>query len=736
MEPVHHPSPRIRFGVFEVDLQTEELYKSGMRVKIQNQPFKVLSLLLERPGEIISREEMQQRLWGGDQTTVDFDHSLGTAMNKLREALGDSADNPRFIETMARRGYRFIAPIRTDPAPPTPKPFLAAPLAVETQAPAPETLPPARQRWNHWAFLALIAVALLLTVGGLLAWWSAVAAPFQTPLRISQVTYSGRVFPGEPLQENLGAMATDGSRIYFLQIENGREELMQALIADGETSLLPVPSEIAAPSLGDISPDGSQLVVRNYLIPEAEQPLWILPTLGGTARSFSNIQAHDATVMPDGKRILYANGTDLFIANEDGTGSKKFAALPGRAFWLRWSPDGSELRFTLINSLNHTTSLWEIGADGKNLRPLFPDWSHPSSECCGSWTADGKYFVFQSAHNGLNNIWVLARPSWFSFGEAKPIQITNGPLSYQAPITANTGHRLYFIGKDSRSMLLKFDNTSKQFVPYGRMLSSAQLVAFSRDGASVAWINPEDSSLWSSRADGSQRLQLTSSPMEVFMMHWSPDGKRIVLMAREPGKVWRIYTMDSQGGDLAPVLHEARNEADPSWSADGTSIAFGRLPELMAEKSLPKSIYILNLKTKQMTTLPNSEGLFSPRWSPDGRYIVAMTLDQSKLILYDVAAKSWKTLIARPAHDPVWSHDSHWIYFDDFVAKDQPVYRVSAPGGQLEQVAGLESVQPPDALDFRFAGLTPQDVPLVNARISSANIYSMNLDEKYGEPAM
>ena len=99
-------------------------------------------------------------------------------------------------------------------------------------------------------------------------------------------------------------------------------------------------------------------------------------------------------------------------------------------------------------------------------------------------------------------------------------------------------------------------------------------------------------------------------------------------------------------------------------------------------------------------------------------------------MLCDVAAKSWRTLIARPAHDPVWPHDSHWIYFDDFVAKDQPVYRISAPGGQLEQVAGLESVQPPDALDFRFAGLTPQDIPLVNARISSANIDSVNPDEK------
>ena len=732
METVHHTSARIRFGVFEVDLQTEELYKSGMRVKIQNQPFKVLSLLLERPGEIVSRDEMQQRLWGGDQTTVDFDHSLGTAMNKLREALGDSADNPRFIETMARRGYRFIAPIRTDAEAAAPNPFLATPFAVQTQISAHEGSP-AAERGRRWLQIGTAVGALLLLaliVGGLYLWLASGGEKFQTPLRISQVTYSGRVFPGEPLQENLGAMATDGSRIYFLQIENGREELMQALIADGETSLLPVPSEIAAPSLGNISPDGSQLVVRNYLIPEAEQPLWILPTLGGTARSFSNIQAHDATVMPDGKRILYANGTDLLIANEDGTGSKKFAALPGRAFWLRWSPDGSELRFTLINSLNHTTSLWEVGEDGKNLRPLFPDWSHPSSECCGSWTADGKYYVFQSAHNGLNNIWVLAKPTWFSGRASHPIQITNGPLSYQAPITANTGHRLFFIGKDSRSMLLKFDATLKQFVPYGRMLSAAQLVAFSRDGASVAWINPEDSSLWSSRADGSQRLQLTSSPMEVFMMHWSPDGKRIVLMAREPGKVWRIYTMDSDGGNLTPVLHDARNEADPSWSADGSSIAFGRLPELMAEKSLPKSIYILNPKTKQMTTLPNSEGLFSPRWSPDGKYIVAMTLDQSKLMLFDVAAKSWKTLIARPAHDPVWSHDSRWIYFDDFVAKDQPVYRISVPGGQLEQVAGLESVQPPDALDFRFAGLTPQDVPLVNARISSANIYSMNLGEK------
>ncbi len=728
MEPIHHSVSKVRFGVFEVDLQTEELYKSGMRVKIQNQPFKVLSLMLERPGEIVSRDEMQQRLWGGDQTTVDFDHSLGTAVNKLREALGDSADNPRFIETMARRGYRFIAPIRTAPEPPMTKPFLTASSSILMSSSTLEPLPPARQKWIRWP-MALAATVIVLVAVGLLVWWSAGTAKFQTPLRISQITFSGRVFPGEPLQENLAATATDGTRIYFQQFENGQAVLAQALIADGETSILAVPSEISAPSLGDISPDGSKLLVRNDLAPKAEQPLWIVPTLGGTARNFSNTLAHDATWMPDGKRILYAAGTDLLIANDDGTGPKKFAALPGRAFWLRWSPDGALLRFTLLNPLNHATSLWEISSTGKNLHPLLSNWSNPASECCGSWTPDGKSFVFQSAHNGSNNIWVLQEKSFLSkLRPVAPIQLTNGPLSYLAPITANTGHRLFFIGLDARSVLLKYDPLTQQFVPNGKALNAASLVDFSRDGGSVAWINPEDVSLWRSKVDGTQRLQLTAPPLEVFMMHWSPSGKRIVLMGREPGKLWRLYIVDAQGGDILPVLKETRNEADPDWSPDGNSLVFGRLPDLMAEKSLPKAIYIVDLKTRQVTTLPNSEGLFSPRWSPDGRYIVAMPLDQSKLVLYDTAAHTWKVLIARPAHDPVWSNDSRWIYFHDFLAQDQPVYRVSVPEGKLERVAGLKSVQPLDVLDFRFAGLTPGDVPLVSARISTANIYSIDLN--------
>src|ERR1700689_1142808 len=116
MSPLVESQSKVTFGLFEVDLQNGELWKAGKRIKIQSQPFKVLAALLERPGEVVSKEELQLRLWGKD-TTVDFDHSLGTAINKIREALGDSADNPRFIETLARRGYRFIAPVGYPPSP-------------------------------------------------------------------------------------------------------------------------------------------------------------------------------------------------------------------------------------------------------------------------------------------------------------------------------------------------------------------------------------------------------------------------------------------------------------------------------------------------------------------------------------------------------------------------------------------------------------------------------------------
>jgi Tol biopolymer transport system component len=650
----------------------------------------------------------------------------------LREALGDSAENPRFIETLARRGYRFIAPV-TATGHRHAEPFLhpiehgTGPREILEPHHAPSPPPAPAPRLSRFHQIAIALAAVLLVIAAFAAGLRMRAAQTAPPL-ISQLTFSGRVSPADPLFESFPGTATDGSRIYFPLIENGRGVLAQALIADGETSTLPLPDDLAAPSLGDISPDGSRLLLRNHLETAPEQALWIVSTTGGTARKVPGILAHDATWMPDGQRILYASGDDLYIARDNGAESRKFATLPGRAFWLRWSPDGMRLRLTLLNSETHTTALWQVDSNGSNAHALVLDnWNtSPPAECCGSWTDDGRYFVFQSSRGATSNIWELPEDTGL-FGRHGLIPVTNGPVDYQAPITERGGKRTFFIGLDTQSALLRYDSSSRIFVPFANGLSNARRVEFTREGSWVSWIRHDDRSLWRSRPDGSDLLQLTARPMQVFMMHWSPDGRQLVLMGRQPGKPWKVYTMDADGGHLQEVLDEARSEADPDWSPDGKSLVFGRLPDLMAEASQPKAIYMVVLATKAMTKLPGSDGLFSPRWSADGKYIAALSIDQKKLMLFDIAAKTWRVIAEGNIADPNWSHDDTAIYFHDFAQADQPIYKVVIKTGKTERVADLHDLRSANVVDYRFAGLAPGDVPLVSARLSAANIYAAEL---------
>lgn len=725
---------RYRFGLYEADSKAGELRKSGVRLRLQAQPFRLLLCLLERPGELVTREGLQQRLWG-DDTIVDFDHSLGTAINKLREALGDSADNPRFIETLARRGYRFIAQVTVNAdAPIEPSQTLAGvanlPSVATDPIPSPrsEEIPAAAvpNRTARWQIFVWTLITAAAGSAFFLGWLLRPA--YTPPPRITQITFSGRVSPGDLLFESFPGMATDGSRIYFQEIENGRSVLAQALIADGETEILPLPDELAGPSLNDISPDGSRLLLRNHLATTPEQALWIVSTVGGTAQRIPGILAHDAAWMPDGQHILFARGDDLYLADENGANVRHFATLPGRPFWLRWSPDESRLRLTLLNSETHTSAIWELNHDGSHAHLLLQGWiGVHAAECCGSWTPDGRYYFFQSARDSNSNIWAIPERAGLFGGPGKPIPITNGPLDYQAPITARNGDRAFFIGLDNQSELLRYDPDTRLFVPFASWLSHARRVEFSHDGQWVAWIRQDDGTLWRSRSNGSSRMQLTSRPMQVFIIHWSPDAQRLVLMAREPGKPWKMYTMDSDGGNLQEVLDEQRSEGDPGWSPDQKMLVFGRLPDMMAEASQPKAIYLVDLATRKMTKLPGSEGLFSPRWSADGRYVAALSIDQKKLMLYDVVSKTWRALAEQYIADPVWSHDGTAIYFHDFAQADQPIYKVVIATGQIERVADLHDLRSGSVLDFRFAGLAPGDVPLVSVRTSTANLFAAEL---------
>jgi Tol biopolymer transport system component/DNA-binding winged helix-turn-helix (wHTH) protein len=680
---------------------------------LQSQPFKLLATLLEHPGEVVLRETLQQELWGAD-TTVDFDHGLGMAVNKLRDALGDSAENPRFVETLSRRGYRFIAPVAA-----------VVPQAVALSASTTPVAPAARK---HIALPWLIAGALTLAsvVFAVLAFSRPASSD---PHRVAQVTFSGHVLTNDPDVESFSSSATDGTRIYFSHLDNGTPVLAVALVSNGEISHIKLPSAINAPLIGSLSPDGSKLVVRSHLQTEPEQPLWIVPTLGGNARRMPNVLAHDATWMPDGLHLLIASGNDLSIIDADGGDQHRFATLPGLAFWMRWSPNGRLLRFTLRDLNRQTSELWEIRSDGTQLHPLLPDWSHPASECCGSWTPDGRKFVFQSYHNGHSDVWIRHERPWYLGGSGNPHQITNGPLDYAAPATAPDGEHVYFIGSTTQFELLRAVPGSPVFTALDQNLSAASLAQFSPDGQWVAWLNAAENSLWRSRIDGTERIELTTPPLRIFTMKWSPDNYRLAVMAEEPGRPWKIYLVDADGGKLTPILNEDRNEADPSWTPDGKSILFGRPPDRM-DGGQNKAIYLLNLETQKITEIPHSEGLFSPRLSPDGRYIAALPLDQHSLLLFDRITEQWSTLTTHGAGDPTWSHDGRYVYFQDFLERGKPVYRISVPEGKPEAVVTIGNLRPTGATDYRLIGLAPGDLPIVTARTPAVNLYDVNLNKK------
>lgn len=757
-------SQRVRFGLFDADLATGELWNAGRRIKLQTQPFTIMTILLAHSGEVISRETLQSQVWGKD-AVGDFDHSLITAINKIREALGDTADNPRFIETLPRRGYRWIAPVSILERPGTAGEntlesiltleSVALPDAVFVSTGSPLLsssllVAPSKQQLTNLATRSAPALDAVRPVGRQLArgnlarleFWlvtmgmaALIAAPIlwlglrstktTAPLlRIEQLTRNGRVEPGKPSMESLPAAATDGLRIYVPVLSGGQSKLSQLDIHTGFEQLLPLPAEIASPTLGDISPDGSTLLLRSHLSPESEQPIWLVPISGGGAQRLTGVVGHDATWMPNGKGVLYASGNLLMVNNPDNGSSTLFATLKGRAFWLRWAPDHTLLRFTLLDPIAHTMQLGEIGADGTNFHTILDGWTKPASECCGVWTGDGRSFVFQSAHDGQAgsiDLWRLQEKSTSS-----PVRVTDGPLSYVAPIAPRIGSTVYFIGLESQSSLQQYNSSHQQFTASPAFLADAARVEYSRDGQWVTWTDTEGHQ-WRAHADGSQVLRLTPASLQVFMGHWSPDGTRLALMARTPGSAWQIYLLQAEGSSLETVLKEKRNAADPTFSADGQQIAFGRVDDVMGKEEGSRQLEILDLRTHKVESIPDSNGLFSPRWSPDGRYIAALSLDHRRLLLFDTAARTWRTLAATSAADPVWSADSKAIFFHATLAELQPIYRLTIANNHLEQIANFASFSNSSVEDYFFCGLGLNAEPIVRTRSGTGNLYSIDL---------
>ncbi len=754
----------IRFGAFELDLRAAELRKNGHRIRLQEQPFQILVELLEHPGEVVSREEIRNKLWPNN-TVVEFDHSINAAVKRLRDVLQESPKSPQYIETLARRGYRLIVPVsreQEEASPPGVAPLTAAPVPIDESVtrvlddnpPEPrfiETVPASGYRFSSSVeaaegasgvsaaapdpadggearFATVLAAGNAAGRAGRIRWkWVLAAGAAAAGLFLGAILYLSRPLP-RPYITNYnqithdgrskGLGGTDGTRLYFSYISP--TSIAQVGVNGGEIVPLPITVPGADSYMVDLSPDGSNALVRVY---PADRSLWVVPILGGSARRVGSL---DGAFSPDGASVVYSTDQgEVFVVRNDGTGLRKLATVGPVSISpfptsFKWSPNGRVIRF------NRGGLLWEIASDGSGLHPLLSGWHEPGVQCCGSWTPDGQFYVFnlQSLSAG-SQLWALdERRGLFRRPPSLPIPLTTGPIIWGGPLSSRDGKKIFADGRTPRGELSRIDPGTGRLQPFLGGIS-AEFVSYSSDGKSVAYVSFPEGVLWKADRDGSNRVQLSQPPMLVINPRWSPDSKQI-LFTDSRQKTLEIFAIPAEGGIARRLLpEEAAGNSDPNWSPDGTRVIYSW--ERVATKEL--KLCIFDMSARRIETIPESTGVFSPRWSPDGRFIAGLDRTASNLQVFDQKTQRWTTLTANgDVQFPSFSHDSRFIYFLQS-GRDQGVFRISVMGGSPERVADLREWHLTGLVGFSMS-LDPTDTPLVLRDVGSDDIYALTLEEK------
>jgi Tol biopolymer transport system component len=587
------------------------------------------------------------------------------------------------------------------------------------------------KKFAGWKLTAMIAGAAVLVVATGMAYW--MRPVIQPPRVLGMMPLTHDDTEKVTLNALIGErLMTDGTRVYY-EVETGnRSTLKQVSTEGGEAEEVPIPlhdhNAVDLRNASELLTLGDPLNATNDA-----GGVWHMTIPGGAPRRIGNFKANDASWSPDGESIDWSSEGDVFTTRLDGSGTRKILTVPAKPGirqligGIRISTDGKRMRFTVADMTSLASALWEATADGKNARPLFGEHNGMENQCCGMWTADGRYYIFQSDRGGDWNVWAMReRQHWWEKTDGKPVRMTVGATSCQLPLPSLDGKKILFVGTSHRGELVRYDVKKQGFTSILAGISADEAV-YSRDRAWVAYVSVPDGSLWQSKADGGERHQLTFAPMETALPRWSPDGKRIAFMGRQPGEPWKIDVISVES-DLPRVDPEALAVgADATWSPDGNSIAFNGI--LGTPGATPEPIRIMNLTTHQITTVPGSTGMLGARWSPDGKYLlaVASAAGNGPVMLYDFATGTWTPLAGRvQAAYPAWSNDGKCAYYYD---SDLLAWHVCLADRKPQLVGKLEGAGKLYSGIFGDSfSVGPDDSLLVTRDIGTDQIYALDMD--------
>ena len=547
-----------RFGNFEVDLRAGELRRSGVKLKIGGQPFQVLTVLLEHAGEVVSREELQKQLW--PDTFVDVDHNLNTTINKIREVLGDSAESPRFVETLPRRGYRFIGEVK--------------PRAPSVGVVKPDGGSHSRQGWLKIAGVLAMVVFALGTLAAY-RWYRQQRPREQTALDVVPFT----ALPGE---ETAPAFSPDGSRIAFawngdpVPGAKGFDLYVKAIGSETLLRLTRHPSERISPAW---SPDGTQIAFHR--LAGADTGIYVVPALGGPERKLLSTRMPGTwdpmsitSWSPDGKWIAFSNvpGDQHAMMSLLSTETLETRRIPNDANCLEqgqpaFSHSGDHLAYWCYRSeAEGEAGLYSLPLPDGKPKMIGPFWAFPHGL---TWSADDEKLIY-SLWNG----------SSYQLGE---VTVANGSVKRLAlegaelPTVSPKGDKLAYSSISVRYNLWRRDlphaeAPAVELIPSSRAQFDAQ---YSPDGKRIAFASSRSGrhGVWISSDDGSNLVQISNPHDESGSPQWSPDGKKIAFDSR-PRDRWEIYVADVTEGKPRKLITNISGVTRPHWSRDGKWIYF------------------------------------------------------------------------------------------------------------------------------------------------------------------
>jgi Tol biopolymer transport system component/DNA-binding winged helix-turn-helix (wHTH) protein len=721
------------FGGFRLDPEERQLLYHDEPVDLTPKALSLLVVFVENAGRLLSKDRLKKELW--PDTHVD-DANLSVTVRTLRLAL-NNGNSGSHIETVPREGYRFVTPVSKveflDQTAARPS-WAAADHALETSQESRASLAekavqpldgPRKTRLRRPRLLASYMLLLLVVpviVAGLIL-------PPNKPvvLKYTQLTYEGHEI-GEVLP-------SDGVRVYFHE-KLAEKQLLGAVPArgTGEPAYLIAPTK--TPVLLGMFPGGEGLLVADGF------PLsnfWKLPLPGGMPQPLGKMSGVGIALSPDGQRYAKVEeGRSLTVASIEGESAHRIYYSAGAVISRpSWSPDGSMLCFTKLDPEAakgaDVYSIWSINADGSNLRNMVsPKLGILNASFC-NWTPGARYLLFSSPVNGKSDLWAIPdRANWFPFSHPKPVRLTDNPVEFYAPTSSPYGAKIFALGRMERGELARYDRKAGAWLPFVGGMSAGAL-DFSRDGQWVVYVKHPEGTLWRSRIDGTDPLQLTFGPDTTDGPHWSPDGRQIAFRSSPPGQPRRIFLISADGGvarELLPGDESKKEEGIPTWSRDGRSIVFGELR--YDAKNI--AIHVEELATGKVTTVPGSVGLWTPRWSPNGRYLLALKSggafsNSPALLVFDFHTQEWRTLAERQINEPVWSHDGKYIYFDEVQSRaDDAIWRVRVADGKIERVVGIIDFSRAASPTFgTWFGLAPDDSPLMLREIHETEIFALDV---------